>query len=126
MVTAGEISDEELARYRAAARRRHQAELAALVRRERHAWELARQAAALLRERFHADRVLVFGSLIHPSCFTEWSDVDVAADGIDPADTLRAMEEVQDLSRAIPVHLADLAACRQSLRAVVEREGVPV
>ena len=126
MATAGEITDEELARYRAAARRRHQTEQAALARRERHAWELARLAAALLRERFHAERVLVFGSLIHPGCFTEWSDVDVAADGIDAADTLRAMEEVQGMSRSIAVHLVDLAACSHSLREVVDREGVPV
>ena len=126
MAAAGEITDEELACYRAAARRRHRAEQAALGDRERHAWGLARQAAALLRERFHAERVLVFGSLIHPGCFTEWSDVDVAADGIDSADTLRAMEEVQDLSRSIPVHLVDLAACSHSLREVVDREGVPV
>ena len=70
--------------------------------------------------------MLLFGSLIHPGCFTEWSDVDVAATGIDPRDTLRAMEEVNDLSREIDVNLVDLAACKASLRAVVEREGVPL
>ena len=70
--------------------------------------------------------MLLFGSLIHPGCFTPWSDVDVAATGIDPCDTLRAMEEVDDLSTEIDVNLVDLAACKPSIRAVVEFEGVPL
>jgi predicted nucleotidyltransferase len=115
-----------MATYRAGARQRQQRELAALAAREQRAWELARQAAVLLRTEFHAGRVLVFGSLIHPGCFTPWSDVDIAADGIDPRDTLRAMESVHDLSREIPVNLVDLAACKPSLRAVVDREGQPL
>lgn len=124
MATAHELTAEKLAEYRAAARRRHDAERVTLALREQHAWELARQAATLLRERFGADRVLVFGSLIHAGCFTPWSDVDIAADGIEARDTLRAMEQVSELSREIPVHLADLAACSASLRTVVEQEGV--
>ena len=126
MANARDVTPEDMARYRETARRRHRAEQAALVVRERHAWELARRAAELLREQFHAERVLLFGSLIHPGCFTPWSDVDVAATGIDPCDTLRAMEEVHDLSTEIDVNLVDLAACKPSIRAVVEREGVPL
>jgi len=126
MATADEISAEVMAGYRAGARRRHQAEQRALAARERRAWELAREAATLLRAEYHADRVLVFGSLIHPGCFTPWSDVDVAASGIDRRDTLRAMEAVHDLSDEIPVNLVDLAACKASLRAVVECEGQPL
>ena len=124
MTTARDLTPEELAHYRAAARRRHQVERAALVLRERQAWELARQAAEVLREEFHAERVLLFGSLIHPGCFTEWSDVDVATAGLDPADTLRAMERVHDLSTSIDVNLADLSACSTSLRRVIDQEGV--
>ena len=123
MATAGELTGAALARYQAAARRRHEAERQALVLRERNAWDLARRAAVLLRDEFHADRVVVFGSLIHAGCFTAWSDVDLAASGLDPRDTLGAMERVQDLSQEIPVNLVDLAACSDSLRRVIEREG---
>jgi uncharacterized protein len=126
MATAGELTSADLARYRGATRRRHRAEQQALVQREQLAWDLARRAATLLRDEFHAEWVAVFGSLIHPGCFTAWSDVDIAASGIDPRDTLRAMEAVHDLSDEIPVNLMDLAACKASLRAVVEREGRPV
>src|SRR4051794_3954774 len=105
MATPGGISAEELAAFRAAARRRQQAERDALAARERRARELAHEAADLLRREFHADRVFLFGSLIHHGSFTEWSDVDVAADGIDWHDTPRAMEMVHDLSDEIEVNL---------------------
>src|SRR5256885_1959437 len=111
MPTARELTSEDEAAYRASARRRHQAEQQALVVREQQAWDLTCQAATLLREEFHADQVVVFGSLIHAGCFTPWSDVDVAASSIDPRETLRAMEMVHDLSDDIPVNLVDLAAC---------------
>ena len=126
MANARDVTPEELDAYRETARRLHRAEQAALVLREREAWELARRAAVLLRERFHAERVFLFGSLIHPGCFTAWSDVDVAATGIDPRDTLRAMEDVHDLSTEIDVNLVDLAACKPYIREAVDREGVPL
>jgi uncharacterized protein len=126
MATAGELTAEELAQYRAAARQRHQVERVALARREQQAWELARRAATLLRDRFRAERVVVFGSLVHSGCFTEWSDVDIAAAGIHPRDTLRAMELVQGLSASIAVNLVDLAACSSSLRSVVDQDGIPL
>src|SRR6476661_6971484 len=124
MVTARELTAEAMAGYRLAARRRHLAEQHALARREQRAWELARQAAALLRERFGARRVVAFGSLVHPGSFTEWSDVDLAAEGLDPRDTLRAMELAMMLDPDIEVNLVDIAACSESLRKVIKREGL--
>jgi len=58
------------------------------ARREKRAWALARQAVALLRKQVGATRVVVFGSLVHKGMFTLWSDVDIAAWGIQPRDTL--------------------------------------
>jgi predicted nucleotidyltransferase len=126
MATARELTAEQFEAYRLGARRRVEADLLALAARERQARRLAEQAAALLRDEFHADRVLLFGSLIHPGCYTAWSDVDVAASGIDPRDTLRAMEAVGNLSREIPVNLVDMTACSASLRRRIEAEGVPL
>jgi predicted nucleotidyltransferase len=124
MATARDLTPEELAGYRAAARRRHQAEQRALALREQQAWKLARQAAALLRDQFGAERVVVFGSLVHPGWFNEWSDVDIAAWGIRPRDTLRAMGAVLELSGDIAVHLVDTAACREPILRTIERDGV--
>jgi predicted nucleotidyltransferase len=126
MSTLPAPTQEQMARYRATARRQEQAARDALVRREEQAWGLARQAAALLRAEFHVETIVVFGSLVHPGFFTRWSDVDLAARGLDPRDTLRVMEMVRDLSAEIPVNLVDLGAASDSLRRVVEREGQPL
>jgi predicted nucleotidyltransferase len=112
--------------YRAAARRRHEAELRALVAREEQAWELARQAATALRARFSASRVVVFGSLIHPGCFTAWSDIDVAAWGLRPDDTFRAIGVAMDVDPENAVNLVDVGACSASLLRVIKQEGVDI
>jgi predicted nucleotidyltransferase len=94
--------------------------------RERRAWELARLAADELRARFQVDRVVVFGSLIHPGSFTLWSDVDVAVWGLRPEETFQAIGVAMDLDKEIPVNLVDTAACRESVLRVIEQEGVPI
>jgi predicted nucleotidyltransferase len=123
MTTALELTPEELATYRAAARRRHEQEQQELAQREKRAWELARRSAALLRERFAATRIVVFGSLVCKGCFTPWSDVDIAAWGIRPEDTFRAMGAVMDLASEIEINLVDVNTCSASLLDVIEREG---
>jgi uncharacterized protein len=124
MKTARDLTAEEVAAYREAARLREAAEQRALAEREARAWALARRAADELRERFGVDRVAVFGSLIHPGCFTPWSDVDIAAWGLRPEDTFRAIGVAMDLDPDIAVNLVDVGACRPTILDVIEREGV--
>ncbi|MBC7343339.1 MAG: nucleotidyltransferase domain-containing protein [Clostridia bacterium] len=121
-----QISPEQMAIYRAAARRRMRGERQELARRRERAWKLAREAAALLKKEFGASRVVVFGSLLRSDCFTRWSDVDIAAWGIRPEDTFKAIGAVLDLDSTIEINLVDMGACRPSLRAVIERKGVDV
>jgi predicted nucleotidyltransferase len=123
MATARELTPEEVADYRAAARHRFEREQEELAARETRAWEVARRAASLLRERFGATRVMVFGSLVHTGCFTPWSDVDIAAWGIRPEDTFRAIGMVMALDGNIEVNLVDVKTCSASLLALIEREG---
>ncbi|MCD6289540.1 MAG: nucleotidyltransferase domain-containing protein [Anaerolineae bacterium] len=124
MPTALDLTPEEIEAYREAARRRWERERQALARRRERAWEAARRAARLLRERFGAGRVVVFGSLVREECFTPWSDVDIAAWGIRPEDTFRAIGAVLDVDDEIEVNLVDMGACPEWLQPVIEREGV--
>ncbi len=121
-----QIRPEEMAAYREGARRRREAEEKALAAREARAWELARLAAAALREQFAVERVVVFGSLVHPGCFTPWSDVDIAAWGLHTDETFRAIGVVMDTDSEIAVNLVDVGACQASLLRVIEEEGVPL
>jgi len=122
--TAAELTEEEIALYRAAARQRKAREDQALAQRIERAWALARQAAALLKEQFGATRVVVFGSLTREETFTPWSDVDVAAWGIRMEDTFRAIGAVWDLDSEIEVNLVDVNIARASMLRSIEREGI--
>ena len=110
--------------YLRTARHRAQAEHEAVIGRRQRAWELARQAARLLRERYAARRVVLFGSLVHEGRFTLHSDVDLAVWGIPWPDYLHALGDVLDLDQEIEINLVDVASCRPALLAVIEKEGV--
>jgi len=80
----------------------------------------------MLREQFHVTRLVVFGSLVHEGCFTRWSDVDIAAWGIPPEDTFRAVGVVMDTSDEFVINLVDMNIARPSLLGVIEQEGVEI
>ena len=121
-----QISAEQMKTYRRTAHQRWQAEQALLARRRERAWELARQAADMLRRDFSAGRVVIFGSLVQEGRFTEWSDVDLAAWGLDSTNWLKAIGAVQRLSDEIELNLVDVGSCSPELLAVIEREGKPL
>ena len=127
MTTSGwNMPPEKIARYRDTALRRQQEQKSEISLRKDRAWKLAHQAAKLLREQYHATRIVVFGSLIHEGCFNRWSDLDLAAWGI-PADmTLRAMGAVLELDRQQEINLVDIKTCPGSLLAIIEKEGKDV
>jgi len=88
------------------------------------AWALARNAAKLLKNKFGAKKVLVFGSLLNESSFTLWSDIDLSASGIAADKYYAAVAAVSDLSSSTRIDLIDLESCRPSLRETILKEGV--
>jgi len=62
------------------------------------AWEQARQAARVLRERFGATRGVVYGSLAH-KWYSEHSDSAIAVWGIAPKEFYRAAAVASDVIR---------------------------
>jgi predicted nucleotidyltransferase len=120
-----ELTEEELAVYRRTAERLREEDRPAERLRREKAWQLARAAADLLRQQFHVERVAVFGSLAaEERTFTKWSDVDIAAWGLDPKDTLRALGAVMDLSSDPMVNLVDVNTAKPFILAAIERDGV--
>jgi predicted nucleotidyltransferase len=119
-----DMTPDQVAVYRLTAQRRQLAQQERTVALRQEAWQVARRAAQMLRQRFHATRVVVFGSLIHEGCFTPWSDVDIAAWGIPAEETFRAIGAVMDLDRELSVNLVDINTSRPSLTEVIEKEGI--
>ena len=121
-----DLTPEQIAIYRSTALRRQEREKEALIRREIAGWSAARKAAKLLKKEFGATRVVVFGSLAGSGMLTRWSDVDIAAWGIEPTYTFKAIGAVMDLDEEVHVNLVDVNTCRPSLLRAIEREGVEI
>lgn len=126
--TALDLSPREWQAYRpgAPADTQPTSQTARSERRRRQAWRVARRAARLLREKYGASRVVLFGSLAHDAWFTPWSDIDLAAWGIPPEHFYGAVAAITGLSPTFRIDLVDPDACRSALRATVEREGIEV
>ena len=112
--------------YLTAASLKRKEEHRELLLREERAWVAARSAAVLLKERFGATKVVMFGSPVHKGSFTRWSDVDIAAWGISTEDTFRAIGAVMEVATDIDVNLVEVGTCRPSLLTIIEEDGIEI
>lgn len=126
MPTALELTREEWKRYMVSAPRR--AEPRELTPEEQQVRDQllarARTAAAMLKARFAARRVLLFGSLAHTAWFVTDSDVDMAVEGLASRDYWEAWRMVEGIIRDRPVDLVEIETVRESLQQAIERYGV--
>lgn len=120
------IPPEQMQKYKHTAQARWQTQRAQQRLRQQHAWQLAREAAKLLKDEYDAERVVVFGSLTQADRFSARSDVDLAAWGLTAANWLRAGAAVRDLSSEVELNLVDVTCCSPEVLAVIEQEGVPL
>jgi predicted nucleotidyltransferase len=94
-------------------------------RRRRRDAHLAEHTRGLLRASLAAyvpgTAVWIYGSLVKPERFHEWSDVDVAFESLPPDMSLEYLQSLlsTDVGREVDVCLLD----GTRLRAVIEREG---
>ena len=118
------MTPQQLAGYRATAERRRREDAERRAKRRARAWDAARLGAAILRERFGASSVLVFGSLAEEQWFMEASDIDLAASGLRAEDYFTAVAAVQGLLGEFEVDLVDLDRCPPGLRETILGVGV--
>jgi predicted nucleotidyltransferase len=112
---------ESIAVYRQTARERAKRTALARQQRRKKAWEVARAAAALLKSRYRATRVVAFGSLTQSERFHLWSDVDLAVWGLAPADYFEAVAWVLDIGGEIKVDLIMAEKCKPFLREAISK-----
>ena len=86
--------------------------------------EKVRQAAAILKRRFGARRVLLFGSLAHPLWFRADSDVDLAVEGLRAKDYWTAWQTVEDLLEDRLVDFIEIETAGKSLQQAIQYYGL--
>jgi predicted nucleotidyltransferase len=83
-----------------------------------------REAAAMLRTRYGAQRVILFGSLAHAAWFMPDSDVDLVVEGLPGDDYWQAWRLVEEIIGDRPVDLIEIESAGESLRRAIQRYGV--
>ncbi len=95
-----------------------------IIQRRQRAWEVAKQAAKLLKIRFGATRVKIFGSVAHGAWFTPRSDVDIYIEGLTVEAFSRAEAAIEKIDQGFKVDLLTPEECSEELLRRIEEEGV--
>lgn len=91
--------------------------------RRQSARDTAGTLAKVLKERFHASKVVLFGSVTRTD-FSQWSDIDLAVWGISISDYYRAVAYASGYSSVFKVDLVDAEDCSQSLLLHIIQHGI--
>ncbi|MFQ5708376.1 MAG: nucleotidyltransferase family protein [bacterium] len=91
--------------------------------RRKQALQAAKQIAALLKQKFGAEQVFVFGSTLSEEYFRLHSDIDIAVKGLTAENFFRAYYEAYYADHGFKVDLIDLRTCSDFLKRKIIQEG---
>ncbi len=80
-------------------------------------------AANILKEKYGAKEVYLFGSLLSSDRFHSYSDVDLAASNLSPDTFFKACADVSSIFDNCEVDLIDLNHCDESLKIEILESG---
>ncbi|SHJ49901.1 nucleotidyltransferase family protein [Desulfofundulus thermosubterraneus] len=109
--------------YLAGHKRRARLEEKSLAARKREAWEKAKQLAEELPLLFPLRRIYLFGSLTGGH-FTTLSDIDIALEGLEEKDHLKALTAAENIARPFQVDVILLEEAPLSLKKKIYNQGV--
>jgi uncharacterized protein len=121
--TASSLTQKEVASYRRAALLVKPKRRGDIKARRLRAWRVARKAAKILKTEFGAEKVMLFGSLVHPTLFHERSDVDLAVWGLSGREYYRAVSVLLDIEPSISIDLIAFEDARRGLQDVILKDG---
>ena len=94
------------------------------VARRGRALEISREAARILKTKYGASRVVLFGSLARSSMFATTSDIDLYAEGVPGRLFFEAEAEIEEIAKDFRVHLVETKECPPQLLREIEDEGI--
>ena len=120
--TASVLSPADLASYRKALKKLRSGKKPDFARVQK-AQKIARQAALMLKEQFGVEKVILFGSVVHPHLFHAGSDIDLAIWDLTGREYFRAVGLLQSLDAEIKIDLVVFSEASPVLQAVIQRDG---
>lgn len=91
--------------------------------RQASAKDTADALAKVLKERFQASKVMLFGSATRAD-FSQWSDIDLAVWGISASEYFRAVAFASGYSSIFKIDLVDAEDCSPSLLQHIIQNGI--
>ncbi len=127
-LTALELTPEELKKYHPLEfiRKRKAETRVEVAKRRRRAYAAALKAAKLLKEKFGAKEVILFGSLARRGSFTLYSDIDLAVRGVDPLRFYAAGAAIERVDLSFQIDLVELETCSPAVFKHIEKDGKPL
>ena len=117
------VSDFDYTAARGFLRRKDEVRGEALRRRLRSAHLDFDRIVKLVIERYHPARIYQWGSLLDPRTFAEWSDIDIAVEGIASAEQFLALyREASEMTR-FELDLVQLENAHPSYAASIRERG---
>ncbi|HOE19147.1 MAG TPA: nucleotidyltransferase domain-containing protein [Syntrophorhabdaceae bacterium] len=84
----------------------------------------AKKVAVMLRKKYGAKKVLLFGSLVRDGYLDERTDIDILVDGVSVNDMLRAGFDAWMVAEPFDVDLVPAGKAHRSLLKVARKEGI--
>ena len=94
------------------------------VARRGRAMEISREAARILKKKYRATRVVLFGSLARSSLFAPYSDIDLYVEGVPGSLFFEAEAEIEEMAKGFRVDLVETKECPPQLLIEIEDEGI--
>jgi predicted nucleotidyltransferase len=126
MTTALEMKREEWHRFNPAKNITVRIAKGEGIKRREKALAVAKQAASILRQQFGAYKVVAFGSLLSGEMFSSWSDIDLAAWGIEADSFYSAVAVVTGLSTEFNIDLVEPDTCRKVIKETIQKHGIEI
>ncbi len=90
-------------------------------------WELASQDArkiiAMIQTEFSPLAIYQWGSVIHKENFREYSDIDIAVEGLAQVDAIFKIARKADTLTTFPVHIVELEKIEPQYAELIRRKG---
>jgi uncharacterized protein len=101
------IPPEQMQRYIQTAKQQQQFLAEQLLQRHRQGWNVAREAAQILKQAFGAQRVVLFGSWLDAFRIHAHSDLDLAVWGLEETLYFKAVARLQDIDLEFSIDLVE-------------------
>ena len=77
----------------------------------------------LITDRFNPKRVYQWGSLLHKELFTDYSDIDIALEGMGSIEDVMELERIAESMTEFPLHIVEMEKINPAHAEIIKSKG---